>query len=150
MNHFAKRTMELELEDESSKGGPELVPVDVTYLPKGKYLIEVFFSPLFKLNFCFWISSDVTYLYMLFSEIYILTNNMLQTGGSSFPDLELNVVHLGDHDFRVEHDGVSMNASIAVYQKVRFSAKLALKQVFFFKYYSVNCGLLWSFLLVLR
>lgn len=43
VNHFAKRTMELELEDESSKGGPELVPVDVTYLPKGKYLIEVFF-----------------------------------------------------------------------------------------------------------
>ncbi|KAH6793908.1 methylcrotonyl-CoA carboxylase alpha chain [Perilla frutescens var. hirtella] len=79
VNHFAKRTMELEWEGESINSGPELVPIHVTYQPKGKYLIEM--------------------------------------GGSSFPDLELNVVHLGDHEFRVEHDGVSMNASIAVYQK---------------------------------
>ncbi|KAL8530543.1 hypothetical protein ACS0TY_007543 [Phlomoides rotata] len=79
VNHFAKRTMELEWEDESSKGGPKLAPIHVTYLPKGKYLIE--------------------------------------TGGSSFPDLELNVVQLGDHDFRVEHGSISMNVSIAVYQK---------------------------------
>ncbi|KAK6164645.1 hypothetical protein DH2020_001509 [Rehmannia glutinosa] len=38
-------------------------------------------------------------------------------GGSSFSDLELNVVHLRDHDFRVEHGGVSMIVSISVYQK---------------------------------
>ncbi|XP_042047039.1 methylcrotonoyl-CoA carboxylase subunit alpha, mitochondrial [Salvia splendens] len=82
MNHFVKRTMALEWEDESSKCGPKLVPVHVTHMPKGKYLIE--------------------------------------TGGSSFPDLELNIVHLGNHDFRVEHDGLSMNASMAVYQKDQF------------------------------
>ncbi|KAL7112938.1 hypothetical protein ACP275_04G033000 [Erythranthe tilingii] len=40
VNHYAKRTMELEWEDESSKGGSILVPVHVTYLPKGKYRIE--------------------------------------------------------------------------------------------------------------
>ncbi|PIN19482.1 3-Methylcrotonyl-CoA carboxylase [Handroanthus impetiginosus] len=79
VNHHAKRTMEFEWEDESSKGGTKLVPINVTYLPKGKYLIE--------------------------------------TGGSNVPDLELNVVHLRDHDFRVEHGGLSMTASISVYQK---------------------------------
>ncbi|KAK6141359.1 hypothetical protein DH2020_024909 [Rehmannia glutinosa] len=79
VNHCAKHTMELEWEDESSKGSLKLPPVHVTYLPKGKYLIEM--------------------------------------GGSSFSDLELNVVHLRDHDFRVEHGGVSMIVSISVYQK---------------------------------
>lgn len=49
VNHFAKRTMELEWEDESSKGGPKPVPVHVTHMPKGKYLIEVFLlSPLLE------------------------------------------------------------------------------------------------------
>ncbi|KAL0389473.1 UNVERIFIED_CONTAM: Methylcrotonoyl-CoA carboxylase subunit alpha, mitochondrial [Sesamum calycinum] len=79
VNYSAKRTMELEWEDESSKGNSKFVPVHITCLAKGKYLIEV--------------------------------------GGSSFPDLKLNVVHLRDHDFRVEHGGVSMTVSIAVYQK---------------------------------
>ncbi|KAL0419868.1 UNVERIFIED_CONTAM: Methylcrotonoyl-CoA carboxylase subunit alpha, mitochondrial [Sesamum radiatum] len=79
VNYSAKRTMELEWEDESSKGSSKFVPVHITCLAKGKYLIEV--------------------------------------GGSSFPDLKLNVVHLRDHDFRVEHGGVSMTVSIAVYQK---------------------------------
>lgn len=51
----------------------------------------------------------------------------LQTRGSSFPDLEINVVQLGDHDFRVEHGGISMNISIAVYQKVTSLLILTLK-----------------------
>ncbi|KAL1547210.1 methylcrotonoyl-CoA carboxylase [Salvia divinorum] len=79
VNHFAKRIMELIWEDESSKGGPKLVPVHVTYMPKGKYLIE--------------------------------------TRGSSIPDLELNTVHLGNHNLRVVHDGLS---SMAVFQKDQF------------------------------
>ncbi|KAL0435703.1 UNVERIFIED_CONTAM: Methylcrotonoyl-CoA carboxylase subunit alpha, mitochondrial [Sesamum radiatum] len=79
VNYSAKRIMELEWEDESSKGSSKLVPVHITYLAKGKYLIEV--------------------------------------GGSNFPDVKLNVAHLRDHDFRVEHGGVSMIVSIAVYQK---------------------------------
>ncbi|KAL6564386.1 hypothetical protein OROMI_015836 [Orobanche minor] len=79
VNQCAKHIMELEWEDEPSKGGLKLPPVHVTYLPKGKYLIEM--------------------------------------GGSSFSDLELKVVHLGDHDFRVEHGGVSMIVSVSVYQE---------------------------------
>ncbi|KAL0459502.1 UNVERIFIED_CONTAM: Methylcrotonoyl-CoA carboxylase subunit alpha, mitochondrial [Sesamum latifolium] len=79
VNYSAKRIMELEWEDESSKGSSKLVPVHITYLAKGKYLIEV--------------------------------------GGSNFPDVKLNVAHIRDHDFRVEHGGVSMIVSIAVYQK---------------------------------
>ncbi|KAL6505152.1 hypothetical protein OROGR_024969 [Orobanche gracilis] len=79
VNQCAKHIMELDWEDEPSKGGLKLPPVHVTYLAKGKYLIEM--------------------------------------QGSSFPDLELKVVHLGDHDFRVEHGGVSMIVSVSVYQK---------------------------------
>ncbi|KAG8389314.1 hypothetical protein BUALT_Bualt02G0216500 [Buddleja alternifolia] len=79
VNHCAKRTMELEWEDESINGGSKPVSADITYLPKGKYLIE--------------------------------------TEGSSFPDLKINVVHLRDNDYRVEHGGLSTNVSISVYQK---------------------------------
>ncbi|KAL3647845.1 hypothetical protein CASFOL_008813 [Castilleja foliolosa] len=41
VNHCAKYKMELEWEDESIKGGFKLPPVHITYLPKGKYLIEM-------------------------------------------------------------------------------------------------------------
>lgn len=52
VNHFVKRTMELEWEDESVKGGTKPVPVHVTYLPKGKYLLEVFFILLWDFFRC--------------------------------------------------------------------------------------------------
>lgn len=48
VNHFAKRTLELEWEDESVKGGTKPVPVNVTYLPKGNYLLQVFFILLWE------------------------------------------------------------------------------------------------------
>ncbi|KAK4407164.1 Methylcrotonoyl-CoA carboxylase subunit alpha, mitochondrial [Sesamum angolense] len=70
VNYSAKRTMELEWEDESSKGSSKFVPVHITCLAKGKYLIEV--------------------------------------GGSSFPDLKLNVVHLRDHDLELLNMVVSL------------------------------------------
>ncbi|XP_051142279.1 methylcrotonoyl-CoA carboxylase subunit alpha, mitochondrial isoform X2 [Andrographis paniculata] len=41
VNHRAKRSVELDWENESSKGGSKLVPLHVTYLSKGKYLIEM-------------------------------------------------------------------------------------------------------------
>lgn len=37
---------------------------------------------------------------------------------SSFPALEVTVTHLGDHDFRVEADGISKNVNLASYLTV--------------------------------
>ncbi|XP_075507546.1 methylcrotonoyl-CoA carboxylase subunit alpha, mitochondrial [Primulina tabacum] len=79
VNHCAKRFIELEWDDESSKTGLKIVPVHISYLTTGKYVIE--------------------------------------TGLSGFSGLEMNVMQLNDHDFRVEHDGMSTNVSIAVYPK---------------------------------
>lgn len=44
----------------------------------------------------------------------------LQTGESSSPGFEVKVAHLGDRNFRVQTDGVSMDVSLAVYSKVNF------------------------------
>ncbi|XP_057476177.1 methylcrotonoyl-CoA carboxylase subunit alpha, mitochondrial-like isoform X1 [Actinidia eriantha] len=41
----------------------------------------------------------------------------IETGESSSPGLEVKVAHLGDHEFRVQADGVSMDVSLAVYSK---------------------------------
>lgn len=48
---------------------------------------------------------------------FLLIN--LQTDESSFPELEIQVEHLGNHDFRVEVGGLSMNVCLAVYSKVK-------------------------------
>lgn len=44
----------------------------------------------------------------------------LQSEDCTIPGLEMNVVHLRDHDFRVEHGGVSMNVTVSAYSKVNF------------------------------
>ncbi|KAG5514491.1 hypothetical protein RHGRI_035785 [Rhododendron griersonianum] len=44
---------------------------------------------------------------------------LIETGESSSPGLEVKVAHLGDHDFRVQTDGASMDVSLAVYSKDR-------------------------------
>ncbi|PSS06365.1 Methylcrotonoyl-CoA carboxylase subunit alpha like, partial [Actinidia chinensis var. chinensis] len=41
----------------------------------------------------------------------------IETGESSSPGLEVKAAHLGDHEFRVQADGVSMDVSLAVYSK---------------------------------
>jgi len=48
-----------------------------------------------------------------------MLDTYLQMGESSFPDLEVTVTHLGDHDFRVEASGISKNVNLATYFKVR-------------------------------
>lgn len=68
VNHCAKRTMELEWEDESSKGGSILVPVNATYISKGKYRMEVVLSsPHFNLNivFCFYFEFSLDILLII-------------------------------------------------------------------------------------
>lgn len=89
-------------------------------------------SPRLKLN-VFWLLNFFGYYIYYYRNPHLQLVNDLQTGESSFPDLELNVAHLRDHDFRVEHGGVSMIVSIAVYQKVKFSPNKHRKQIFFFK-----------------
>lgn len=42
----------------------------------------------------------------------------VQTEEESFPGLEVKVTCIGNHDFRVEADGVNMDVSLAVYSKV--------------------------------
>ncbi|KAI3668135.1 hypothetical protein L6452_43212 [Arctium lappa] len=44
-------------------------------------------------------------------------NYLIKMGESSFPALEVTVRHLGDHDFRVEADGISKNVNLASYFK---------------------------------
>lgn len=46
-------------------------------------------------------------------------NYHIETGESSSPGLEVKVTQLGDSDFRVEADGVSMDVSLAVFSKDR-------------------------------
>ncbi|CAK9136189.1 unnamed protein product [Ilex paraguariensis] len=42
---------------------------------------------------------------------------LIETGESSFRGMEVKVAHLGNHDFRVELDGIIMTVSLAVYCK---------------------------------
>ncbi|MCD7466798.1 hypothetical protein HAX54_003823 [Datura stramonium] len=42
VHHFAKRTVDLEWENQYSNSGSNLLTVSITYLPDGKYLVEVF------------------------------------------------------------------------------------------------------------
>ncbi|KAK3193734.1 hypothetical protein Dsin_025044 [Dipteronia sinensis] len=46
-------------------------------------------------------------------------NYLIETGEDGSPGLEVKTTHLGDHDFRVEADGVSMDVNLAVYTKDR-------------------------------
>ncbi|KAK4482290.1 hypothetical protein RD792_009442, partial [Penstemon davidsonii] len=39
----------------------------------------------------------------------------IETGDGNFPGIEMTVTQLGDHNFRVEHGGVSMNVSVSTY-----------------------------------
>lgn len=79
VHHHAKRTIELEWENEYHIGESKHLILSVTYLPNGNYLIE--------------------------------------TGESTIPALEVNVTHLGNHEFRVEVDGISKSVSLATYIK---------------------------------
>lgn len=42
----------------------------------------------------------------------------MQTGDDDSPGLEVKTSQLGEHDFRVEADGMSTEISLAVYTKV--------------------------------
>ncbi|KAK9281063.1 hypothetical protein L1049_003956 [Liquidambar formosana] len=44
-------------------------------------------------------------------------NYLIETGESNSQGLEVKAVHLGNHDFRVEADGLKMDVSLAVYSK---------------------------------
>jgi len=44
-------------------------------------------------------------------------NYLIETGENCSPGFEVKATHLGNHDFRVEADGVSMDVSLAVYFK---------------------------------
>lgn len=44
----------------------------------------------------------------------------LQTGEGRFPAQEVKVAQLGNDDFRIEVDGVSLNISLGIYSEVKF------------------------------
>nr|KAJ0204916.1 hypothetical protein LSAT_V11C500296330 [Lactuca sativa] len=44
-------------------------------------------------------------------------NYLIKTGENGLPDVEVTVTHLGEHDFRVEADGLSKNVNLACYFK---------------------------------
>ncbi|CAH1417707.1 unnamed protein product [Lactuca virosa] len=44
-------------------------------------------------------------------------NYLIKTGENGLPDVEVTVTHLGEHDFRVEADGLSKNVNLASYLK---------------------------------
>lgn len=50
VNHFAKRTVDLEWENQYSISGSNLLTVSITYLPGGKYLVEVIIISLFDIT----------------------------------------------------------------------------------------------------
>ncbi|XP_075642052.1 methylcrotonoyl-CoA carboxylase subunit alpha, mitochondrial isoform X1 [Castanea sativa] len=79
VHHCARRTMEIEWENEYDSSGSNVLTLSITYKPNGNYLIE--------------------------------------TGENCSPGFEVKATHLGNHDFRVEADGVSMDVSLAVYFK---------------------------------
>lgn len=56
--------------------------------------------------------------HLTLSIIYLSNGNyLIKTGENSLPTLEVTVTHLGDHDFRVEADGISKNVNLASYFK---------------------------------
>ncbi|KAI3787770.1 hypothetical protein L2E82_00183 [Cichorium intybus] len=56
--------------------------------------------------------------HLTLSIIYLPNGNyLIKTGENSLPTLEVTVTHLGDHDFRVEADGISKNVNLASYFK---------------------------------
>uniref|UniRef100_A0A2N9GFP1 Methylcrotonoyl-CoA carboxylase subunit alpha n=1 Tax=Fagus sylvatica TaxID=28930 RepID=A0A2N9GFP1_FAGSY len=79
VHHCAKRTMELEWENEYDSSASNLLTLSITHKPEGTCLIE--------------------------------------TGQEIFPAVEVKATHLGNNDFRVEADGVSMDVSLAIYVK---------------------------------
>ncbi|CAI9288549.1 unnamed protein product [Lactuca saligna] len=44
-------------------------------------------------------------------------NYLIKTGENGLPEVEVTVTHLGEHDFRVEADGLSKNVNLASYFK---------------------------------
>ena len=50
INHFAKRTVDLEWENQYSISGSNLLTVSITYLPDGKFLVEVMIVSLFDVT----------------------------------------------------------------------------------------------------
>lgn len=64
------------------------------------------------------ISYSVRFIYLFC--FYFFYDVYSQTGGSSFPSLEVKVTHLDNQDFQVEADGIRMHVNLAVYSKVNF------------------------------
>ena len=74
-------------------------------------------------------SVSFSWSYQLFSvpNIWYYFVYALKTGESSSPGLEVKAAHLGDHEFRVQADGVSMDVSLALYSKVNLVTRVYLQ-----------------------
>ncbi|KAI4329723.1 hypothetical protein MLD38_028076 [Melastoma candidum] len=82
VNHCAKRTVELEWDNDLYSGVSKNLTLSVSYLPQGEYLIEI-----------------------------VVDKDSMQQHNN------VKVTRFGDHEFRVEIDGVSMPTNLCIYEK---------------------------------